>query len=292
MELKFLLSVVVSIIGSFLGSILFGNNEQAPTPKVKEQIKPLVVVEKKAAAHKLEVPSFVTSIPSGNFSGVSSPCSSLAEARKSAVGDVVRQILGSIKASYDHRYVNSISGNPRKPKFVLNDSLQSVARGIVLDVERRVVQSTWSRDNAGKYISFILVSYPDELIDKMRRLSKGAKVTAVVVSNFGKTVRLKVSEVNGVSVILSSVDLHLKKNNRFAKVISFFIWKVPKGSEYNTTLAIDPVKICGRSCEIGFSLPGCGKNISDYLLGAQFQYKLTLEGYDEIGRKVRAKVVF
>jgi len=53
------------------------------------------------------------SVPQSHFAGISSPCRSIAEARRSAINDVVRQILGSIGAEYEHSYVDKVSGNVR-----------------------------------------------------------------------------------------------------------------------------------------------------------------------------------
>ena len=67
-----------------------------------------------------------------------------------------------------------------------------------MGVEQNIVKSSWCRDASNKWIYFVLVRYPDRLIAEMRRLSKGAKVVASVISDNGCSVRLKVTEVNNV----------------------------------------------------------------------------------------------
>ena len=78
MTVRFLFPFIACIIPGLFGAPIFGGSEQ--------------------------VPLFVTSVPSGHFAGVSAPMPSLTEARRGAVGDVVRQVLGAIGVQYDHQY--------------------------------------------------------------------------------------------------------------------------------------------------------------------------------------------
>ena len=268
MTLRFLFSFIACIIPGLFGAPSFGGSEQ--------------------------VPLFVTSVTSGYFAGVSAPMSSLTEARRAAVDDVVRQILGAIGAQYDHQYVDMVSGSVRGrgPEREVNDRLTGIAHGVVLGVEQNIVKSSWCRDASNKWIYFVLVRYPDRLIAEMRRLSKGAKVVASVISDNGCSVRLKVTEVNGVSVVLSSADVAINRRNRFAKTISFFVLKVPLGSTRNVSLAFDPVRVTGCSREVLLAFDGCKKDIIDYLLGAKFDRMAVLKGHDELGRAVSVRVPF
>lgn len=268
MTLRFLFPFIACIIPGLFGASAFGGSEQ--------------------------VPLFVTSVPSGHFAGVSAPMLSLAEARRAAMDDVVRQVLGAIGGQYDHQYVDMVSGSVRGrgPERKVNDRLSVIAHGVVLGVEQNIVKSSWRRDASNKWIYFVLVRYPDRLIAKMRRLSKGAKVVASVISDNGCSVRLKVTEVNNVSVVLSSADVTINMRNRFAKVISFFVWKVPSGSTRNVSLALDPVCVCACSRDVLLVFDGCEKEIYDYLLGAKFERVAVLKGHDELGRAVSVRVPF
>jgi len=238
-----------------------------------------------------QVPGFVTDVPYGYFAGISAPMVSLDKARKSAVSDVVRQVLGSIGVSYDHRYQSFVSGNPRNPHRLVSDNLSGTSHGIVLDVERNIVKNIWLKDGSGLYVCFILVRYDGRKISEMRRLSKDAKVIAYLISVNYENVKLRVAEVNGVSVVLTSADVRVRKQNRFAKTISFFIWPVPDGSEYNKTIAVGPVRVRGNSLKIKLNL-NCRKNLVDYLLGAKLTRVVVLKGHDELGRPISAKIVF
>lgn len=126
----------------------------------------------------------------------------------------------------------------------------------------------------------------------MRKFSKGPKVTASLISISDNNIRLKVSQVNGVPVVISSAVVLIQKRNRFAKAISFFIWHVPSGSDHRVSVAIDPVHICTGSREIRLPFDGCKKSLSDYLLGAKIEHIVMLKGHDDLEREVSTKVVF
>ena len=138
----------------------------------------------------------------------------------------------------------------------------------------------------------VTVYYPEEKIQEMRRLSKGAKVIATVVSKNDKYADLKVSELNGVSVVISSAEIAVTKKNRFAKAITLFFWQVPSGLEYKISILITPLKLCSNSSQVRLSLDKSRKNFSDYFLGAKLERIAVLEGHDEIGRPVRTRVAF
>ena len=241
-----------------------------------------------------QVPFFVTSVPSGHFAGISAPMLSLVEARRGAVDDVVRQVLGAIGGQYDHQYVDMVSGSVhgRRPRRTVNDRLSGIAHGVVLGVEQNIVKSSWYRDASNRWVYFVLVWYPDRLIDEMRRLSKGAKVVASVISDNGCSVRFKVTEVNHVSVVFSAADVTIKRRNCFAKAISFFVWKVPSVSTRNVSIAFDSVRVSGCSREVLLAFNRCEKGFYDYLLGAKFERVAVLKGHDELGRAVSVRVPF
>jgi hypothetical protein len=245
-----------------------------------------------SSANALEVPSYLTDVPTGNFAGVSTPSNSLAEARQSAIGDVVRLILGSIGVKYNHHYLDEVYGNVRNPRRVINDSLSGTAHGIVFDVEKNIVKSNWSIDASGKYVYFILVFYPKKKIQEMRRLSKGAKIIATVVSENEKHIELKVSELNGVSVVILSAEITIIKKNRFAKAITLFFWHVPSELEYKISLPITPLKLCSNSKQFRLSMDKSRKNFGDYFLGAKLRRVAVLSGHDEIGRLITVEAEF
>ena len=276
MKHRLLVFLVASLVVSLLGApeLISGSSEQIH----------------RSNTNVLKVPSYLTDVPPEHFTGVSIPSNSIAEARRSAMDDVIRQVLGAIGVHYNHRYFDRVFGNAQNPQRHIDDKLKGNAQGIVLDVERSIVKSSWLTDESGKYIYFVLVYYPEEKIQEMRRLSKGAKVIATVVSKNDKYAELKVSEVNGVSVIISSAEVTVTKKNRFAKAITLFFWRVPSGLEYKISLLITPLKLCGNSSQIRLPLDKSRKNFGDYFLGAELKRIAVLTGHDEIGRLIRTRV--
>ena len=291
MELKFLFSFAVSLLGTLFGNMV---NEpehepkQCPPSKVVEP----VVIEQKVKS-MLKVPKWVSSVPKGHFSGVSNPSRNLAEARKSAVSDIVRQILGCVGISYSHVYHNKVSGNPRHPVQRVSDSLTGVSHGLVFDVERSIVASSYVKDMSGRYVAFVLVEYSDSKIADVRRLSRGSKVTVKRLrSRSNKSeFMLRATESNGVAVILSSAEIRIVKKNRFAKVMNF-LWNAESGSEKSISVPIGPVHVCGSSADFLLDLGGSDLNIEDFLLGAKITYITKINGQDEVGRVVKVNLTF
>lgn len=281
MEFKILLSIFSSLLTGMFAEYAACHGEVPVRPKAVAAVE-----------HRVQVPSFVTSVPAGHFAGVSAPCGSLGEARESAAGDVVRQILGAIDASYTHEYQDRVSGNPRSPARRVDDRLSKVAEGVVLGVEKAIVASSWSQDGSGRYVYFILVRYPDTTIAKMRRLSRGSSVVATLAGISGDALVLDVAETNGVAVTLSRAEITLRKVNTFAPFISYYILHVPAGSKAHYSKSIGPVRVCGGKRTVRLPMTRKERTVCDYILGSKVEAEAVLYGHDEIGRAVSAKVLF
>jgi hypothetical protein len=234
----------------------------------------------------------MTNFPSGHFVGVSATCPNLSEARKSAILDVVCQVLGSMGASYGYMAKHHVKGDVRGERLQRNieETLTGTAKGIVLGVEQNIVKSSWSKDVSGNFVYFVLVRYPQKMVAEMRRLSKGARLIASVAHFADSKIIFKVSEVIGVAVVLTSADISVTKTYRFSKAISLFVWKVPSKAKHRHSIPIDPVKICRNSANIQLPVSKHRKMATDYLLGAHLELNAILNGYDEIGRPVSLKI--
>ena len=295
MEVKFILGIFLSLFGTLFGGMVDESShshepKQCPPSKVVESIAGKVNVNVKS---DLKVPKWVNFVPKGHFSGVSNPSSNLAEARNSAVSDVVRQILGCVGISYRHVYHNNVSGNPRHPVQRVSDSLTGVAHGLIFDVEKSIVASSYDKDFSGRYVVFVLVEYSDAKIAEVRRLSKGSSVTIKRLrSRSNKSgFMLKATESNGVAVVLSSADIRIVRVNRFAKLMNFF-WNAESGSERSISVPIGPVNLCSSSSDFLLDLDESSFSISDYLLGAKITYFVKVKGQDEVGRVVEVNAEF
>lgn len=245
-----------------------------------------------ASAKQLFVPAFVKSAPQDCFVGISPPMPSLSVARTAAVADAARKILRDIGGHYNYGYIDRTSGNVHNPHRTVIDQLSVQSSGFIQDLEKHIVQTQWIRDSSNGYVCFVLVRYPDGLIKKMVRLSRGAKIHAAVLHRHNSKMVFMLSEINGVSVVMTSATIQIHKLNRFAKVISFYIWQVPEGTKNIKSVSFPPVWLCRNSTTIQLKLDLLKKELNDYFLGAKLEHSVMFEGIDEIGRPVRTSVSF
>ena len=243
-----------------------------------------------STGNAFSVPGFINRVPYGHYAGISAPCTDLQKAKNSAISDIVKQILGSINAEYDQFFSSKVSGSPQKPQRLIKDEFSRITSGVVLDVERNIIRSSYCQDISGRHICFILIKYSDLQIKNMRRLSRGGYVVASVLSTSGGVLLVKVTETNGVAVTLMLADILVSKKNHFAKMINFYIWKVPYGSKDSFSIALSPVKICGGASIIKIDIRQSQKDWRDYLIGAKLEFDLKLKGFDEIGRAVSVSI--
>lgn len=229
------------------------------------------------------LPSFVGSVPSDHFAGVSGPCKSIAEARRGATLDVVRQILGSVGITYNLRTVHDVSGDPLHPSRSIDDYLSGVGGGLVEGVSENIVRSV-VEERSGRYVCYMLVRYPRSLIERVRRLSKGAHVI-LSGKHMDGGIRLRITEINDVAVTFASAVVTVSKRYRFAKTISYYIWKVPAGSSESFEVAIDPVVVRKGTAVVKFPL-NIDRRVADFLLGSDATVSVRLRGVDEVGRIV------
>ena len=78
MEYKFLATIALCLLETFFSG---GQNQARERKPVESSIGP-AVVEMQAGLVEFEIPAFVASVPQGHFAGISSPCRSIAEARR------------------------------------------------------------------------------------------------------------------------------------------------------------------------------------------------------------------
>lgn len=240
-------------------------------------------------SHAGQVPSFVGSVPSGHFAGVSEPCGSISEARRRATLDVVRQILVSVGITYNFRTVHDVSGDPRSPQHSIDDYLSGTGGGLVEGVSENIVRSVVD-ERKDRFVCYMLVRYPRPLIERVRRLSKGAHVI-LSCERVDGGIRLRITETNNVAVTFASASVTVSKRNRFAKTISYYIWKVPAGSSETVEVAFDPVTVRSGSATIRLPLD-ISRGVGDFLLGSDLTVLVYVMGVDEVGRVIQASLPY
>ena len=199
----------------------------------------------------------------------------------------VYQVVTSEFSSYQSERV---SGSKHVHRIQVEDRLTAISKDIQLYGLRQV-------DSSGEMV-LLRISEVDykaararviHRIAEEKRLARGSRVVGSLVSVNGSDVVVRVSELNGVSVVLDSAELLVRKNNRFASTISYYVVHVPKHSQERVSVSLSPLRVCKGSKEIRLSLKD-GKGLSDYLLGSDIRRTLVLRGVDEVGRGVSLTV--
>ena len=79
----------------------------------------------------------------------------------------------------------------------------------------------------------------------------------------------------------------MEQKNTRARFISYYVWKVPKGSSMTQRVAFNPVKVCGGSAVVDLPVAfDFKRGAKDWLLGSEYSVRVRLFGVDEIGRHV------
>jgi hypothetical protein len=236
------------------------------------------------------IPKWVTDIPTHCFVGISGPCRSIEEAREHVLNSVVSQILQAMGAEYSLTHQSRLSGTINASHHELKESLTYTARWFIRSIQQHIKQSDiqWVR---GRYICFILVEFPPEQIEKLRRLTIGPKLGARIVRKDGNWITIKVREANGVEVTLTDYRITTTMENRHADIITLFAWKVSQSSRKTSEGSIDhPVSIKESSQTLSIPNPALVSSLKSLLLGARSRTEIILQGYDERGQKATVKV--
>lgn len=228
------------------------------------------------------LPSYAIHPPKDHFVGISPPADSIHTAKRLAIADATDQILGSIDSQISSYFGEIVKGTPYNPKRLISSNFKENRQGIVLDVERSIVRSDCIHEN-DRFVCFVLVRYPQNKIERMRTLSKGAKVTLEVVQQTSDSLTIRVTEHNGVEVLLTDLDIRVQQTNRYASLISYYVVHVPKSSSrtIHRTLGF---KLKGNSRTI--KIPLTSSSIGDIFLGAECRAIIRLKGTDELGRDI------
>ena len=227
------------------------------------------------------LPSYAIHTPKNHFVGISPPTDNLYSAKSLAIKDATDQILGSINSRISSYFKSSVFGNPYKPKRQITSNFREKRQGIVLDVERSIIRSDCVSED-GRFVCFVLVRYPLRKIERMQKLSNGAKVT-LEAHHTSDSLVLRVTEHNGVEVLLTDLDIEIQQTNRYASLISYYVIHVPQSSSrtIHRTLGL---KLKNNSRTI--TIPLTSSSLGDLLLGAECRAIVRLSGTDELGRPI------
>jgi hypothetical protein len=253
-----------------------------PPPQVKT-----AVVE---VPQPVRIPEWVTKSSGDSFVGISSFCGSIEEARQQALHSAIAQIVQNLGAEYSVSHESSLRGNLHQAQHELEERLAYTARWFVSSVNENI-KETDIQETRGGYICFVLVRYPPDKIDKLRKLTIGAKAGARIVSTSNSKIIVEVLENNGVEITLTEYEIEIAIRNHHAGVITMFFFKVPRG-ELKTTRGVLDRKMTVKDGSKTFLItsPSQVQNLKSMLLGTEMQAKITLKGYDELGRPITLPV--
>ena len=226
-------------------------------------------------------------IPRDHFLGVSSPCATMVDARNEAFWDVAKQIVRTIGGRYDIQFESRMTQDGDMFRQYVDERFRFVGEGFISEIESNIVGSRYTVTD-GEYVYEMLVHFPRRLLDRMIRLSKGAKVLAKKIDASVYEVR----EVNGVSVVLTEATVILSEDNRHAGFLNYYVMRVSNGSNKTFTKALpEPIILKGRGVKhTRLMVLNKNKPLTDAVLGTRRSVEITLIGTDEIGRPVKVKV--
>jgi hypothetical protein len=223
-------------------------------------------------------------IPRDHFLGISRPCPTFSLARESAFHEVAKQILRTIGGTYSIDFESSMTQNGDSSNLYTDEQFRYSASGFLFEIERNIASETYEQTING-IIYEMLVHFPALKIERMRRLSLGAKV---LVTNIGGGI-FELREVNRVGVVLTDIEITIIEQNRHAGIVTLFVMKVSSGDTQTVKkpLRVPVVLKSGAVRQVNLPVPTESNPFSDAILGTNRTIRMVLIGTDEVGRMVR-----
>lgn len=273
------LTIIISIIPCQADAI-----DRTALSSIKGQSIPITETE------PLQIPLWAIHIPEHSYIGISSPCPTIEEARQQAIDSAISQILQAMGADYQLTYESVLSGDLHHSKYELNERLSYTARWLLNSVQQNIKQYAFHHTDKG-HVCFVLVRMMPSELEKLKRLTIGAKISARLIGSNDTQVSIEVSESNGVGVTITEYRLNAAIRHHHARFITLFLWKVPETDNISHEEAL-PHRLSlsnnsGRTTIPIFNGKGSLKSI---LMCSKDDISITLIGYDELGRSVSTSV--
>ena len=228
-------------------------------------------------------------IPKDHFLGISPPCPTISSAREQAFHEVAKQILRTMGGEYSIKFDSILTKSNQFEKQEMRERFQHNISGFLSDIEKNIVSTTYEKSQDG-IICDMLVYLPNEKLIHLRRLSIGPKV---IVSQVGDGIFV-FKEVNGVSVVLTDVEITIVENRGHAKLITLFIMKVSPQECHAIKRSLQkPIELRrGISHEVDLLSNIETSPIRDTIFGTKRSFRLDLIGTDEINRPFRMTLTY
>jgi hypothetical protein len=276
-----ILTLIVSI-----GHCQAGADERSALYSAKNSSATLSV------ADRLDIPSWAIHIPEHSFVGISRPCSSIEEARQQALDSAIGQILQAMGAEYHLSHESMLTGDLHQSRHELKEKLSYTARWLLNSVQQNVQQYAF-RNTGGGQVCFVLVRMTPGDLEKLKRLSIGAKVSARLIGISDGQASIEILETNGVGVTITEYQMTASIRNSHACLITLFLLKVPETATASYDGALpNRLSLNKSSGSITIPLSAVRGSLKSVLMGSKEDISITLTGYDEIGRQVSVPVRF
>jgi hypothetical protein len=233
---------------------------------------------------KPEIPLWVTNVPKDCFVGISVPCDSVEKARKKALESAIAQILQYMGAEY------TLTHQSRLAPPYLNETLAFRAKWFVAFVQKYIKKMVLQEERQ-RYVCYVLVGLAPHRLEKLKRLSIGPKVSAVMIGKSEGQIKIKASEAVCVTAVITDYHIIMKTTNRHAKLISLFAWKIPESKTMDMVgVFVEPVILNGNTLMLSIPSPPQDHGLGSIIIGAKYETTIVLQGYDEAGRKLSVAV--
>ncbi len=238
----------------------------------------------------LHIPDWAIAIPADSFVGISRACPSIEAARRQALDSAVSQILQAMGAEYRLSHESRLSGDLDHTHHDIEERLSYTARWLLNSIQQGIKEYAF-RNTGDGHICFVLVRMSPRDLERLKRLTIGARVSARLISKTGNRVCIEIHETNGIGVTMTGYRMTMDTRYRHAKLITLFFWKVPEleSAEYEGALP-RPLRLNNSSVQTTIPLSIDRGLLKAALLGSKERVSITITGYDEIGRSVAASL--
>jgi hypothetical protein len=193
-------------------------------------------------------------------------------------------------AQYRLTHVSTNAGTTTRSYNQLEETLTYTASWFIRSVQESIVKSEMYRNNH-QYMYFVLVHCSPEKIMRLRKLNVGPKISAGIIEKHRDSLTIQARETNGVEATLTDYIVTIVGLNRHARLISLFAWKVSESTIRHMSGVFEkPIVLNANDRIISIPNPNPCHSIASIIIGAQFETAVTLNGYDEVGRKISVVV--
>jgi hypothetical protein len=241
-------------------------------------------------AEPQSLPYWVTNIPENAFVGISGFSRSIEESRQQAMNSAIGQILQAMGADYQLTHESVLSGNLDQSRHELKERLAYTARWLLDSVQQNARQYAFQETGDG-IIAYVLVQMMPWELERLKKLTMGAKLTAQITERSGDHVCVEVRELNGVRVTLTDFRMTVSAVHKNARLITLFFWKVPESDVLSHEGALPRSLLLKNSTDkamIGIHADQIG--LRTVLMGTRRDFSIEISGYDEVGRPVSVPV--